>query len=70
MDKETVNAPSFILYTSQSILALSWALAMHTAMSHISYLISALWLHCITCKGSNTQYALLDSVTETTHKKY
>ena len=46
------------------------SLAMHTAMTHISCLISALWLHRITCKGSNAQYALLHSVTETTHKKY
>ena len=45
-------------------------LAMYAAVSHISCLISALWLHHIICKGSNTQYALLHSVTETTHKKY
>ena len=54
VDKETVDVPSFISYivaTSQSISALSWALDMHTAMSHISCLISALWLHYITCSA-------------------
>ena len=69
LDRETVDVPSFISYTSQSISALFWAVAMYTTMSHISCLISALWLHHITCMGSNTQYALLHSVTETTHKK-
>ena len=69
VDRETIDVPSFISYTSQSISALSWVVAMHTTMSHISCLISALWLHHITCKGSNTQYALLHSVTETSHKK-
>ena len=44
MDKETIDVPSFISYTSQSISELSWAVAMHTTMSHISCLISALWL--------------------------
>ena len=72
MDRETIDVPSFISYASQlqSISALSWALAMHTAMSHISCLIYALWLHHITCKGPNTQYTLMHSVTETSHKKY
>ena len=70
VDRETIDFPSFISYTSQSISALSWVVAMHTTMSHISCLISALWLHHITCKGANTQYVLLHSVTETTHKKY
>ena len=58
----------FLFYTNKSILALSWDLTMHTAMSHINCLISALWLHCITYKGSKIQYALLHSVTETSHK--
>ena len=70
MDRETIDVPSFISYASQSISALSWVVAMCTTMSHISCLISALWLNHITCKGSNTQYALLHSVTETSHKKY
>ena len=70
VDRETIDVPNFISYTSQSISALSWVVAMHTTMSHISCLISALWLHHITCKGSNTEYALLHSVTETSHKKY
>ena len=43
VDRETIDVPSFISYTSQSISALSWVVAMHTTMSHISCLISALW---------------------------
>ena len=42
MDRETVDVPSFISYTSQSISTLSWAVAMYTTMSHINCLISAL----------------------------
>ena len=62
MDRETIDVLSFISCTNQSISTLSWALAMHTAMTHISCLIYALWLHHITCKGSNTQYTLLLSM--------
>ena len=64
VDRETIDVPSFISYSYKPI-HLSIILG-----SHISCLISALWLHHITCMGSNTKYALLHSVTETTHKKY
>ena len=64
--KITIDVPSVILYASQSISALSWVVAMYTTMPHISCLISALWLHHITYKGSNTPNicTLLHSVTE------
>ena len=42
VDRETIDVPSFISYISQSISALSWVVAMHTTMSHVSSLISAL----------------------------
>ena len=47
-----------------------WYFTCTLLMSHISSLISAFWLHHITCMGSISNMQLLDSVTETTHKKY
>ena len=37
---------------------------MYITMSHISCLISAHWLHNITCMDSNIQFQLLHSVTK------